>query len=246
MLSNDKPFVTLGDKLHDTDRRPVTNYWQLLVTLPIIGLLSWWAFETQMIEVKAVIVVVLCVFILIIAKPLLTQDRRDHFLVRADKQGFMKSLKLADKTIIIDGSNIYHFGLKHGLGAKALKTLVGSLRSDGYRLVCFFDANIYFTLKENGQLEKYKSRFSVVMLHNIFGLEDVEIYVVPSGIQADKFIIESISLLPKSFALTNDKFRDYEAEYDFLAKDLQWRKGVWLRDRELLLYQYNFKPPLMM
>lgn len=84
------------------------------------------------------------------------------------------------------------------------------------------------------------------MLHNIFGLEDVEIYVVPSGIQADKFIIESISLLPKSFALTNDKFRDYEAEYDFLAKDLQWRKGVWLRDRELLLYQYNFKPPLMM
>ncbi|MCF6305314.1 MAG: hypothetical protein L3J33_08085, partial [Rhodobacteraceae bacterium] len=76
--------------------------------------------------------------------------------------------------------------------------------------------NIYFTLRDNGAFEQGKGRFSIALLEQIFGLTDNEIYVVPKGRQADDFIVESLSHLPVSFAVTNDRFRDFEARYDFL------------------------------
>lgn len=156
----------------------------------------------------------------------------------------MKSLKLKDKTALFDGSNIYHFGLEHGRGAKPLAALVQGLRNDGYRIVCFFDANIYFTLQENGAFQKTGQRFSVRILQTVFGLKGHEVYVVPRRIQADRFIVESLSHLPVSFAVTNDRFRDYGAEYGFLTKDRGWRKGVCVKNGRVALDQYTFKAVL--
>lgn len=127
----------------------------------------------------------------------------------------MKSLKLADKTALFDGNNIYHFGLNHGIGASALKILVQNLRADGYRIVCFFDANIYFRLRDNGAFLK-GAPFSPQLLRTAFDLRPNEIYVVPSRFQADRFIVETLSHLPLSFTVTNDRFRDFAKEYDFL------------------------------
>lgn len=169
---------------------------------------------------------------------------KQHFLFRHDTQGFMKSLKLSDKTAVFDGNNIYHFGMDKGAGRMVLQTLVRQLRSEGYRIVCFFDANIFFTLRESGEFLHMGSRFSLGMLKRIFDLNPYEIYIVPSGNQADLFIVESLSHLPFSFAVTNDQFRDYKSKYGFLAKDSDWRKGVRIKDRTIYLHQHSFKKPL--
>lgn len=235
-------YMTLGDKLKTQGSgQPVWFSWALF-TLPIIGLLSWWASESLILGLGAVSLSALYLILVFFDK----SKRKGHFLISGDQQGFIKSLKLSDKTAIFDGSNIYHFGLNHGVGKKALATLIKELRSDGFRLVCFFDANIYFTLLKNGEFQKNNGKFSITTLQRIFSLREIEIYIVPSGYQADKYIIESLSLLPISFAVTNDRYRDYEAEYDFLTEDKQWQKGVTIKSGKLLLYQYSFKQPLNM
>lgn len=231
--------VTLGDELNNESRRSLINFVPFLTTPPAIGLLAWWASQSLDIGIAAG---VLCAVIFLLLIPKITA--RPHFLLSDDKQDFMASLKLSDKTAIFDGSNIYHFGLDNGRGPKVLTALIHQLREEGYRVVCFFDANIYYTLEDNGEFKRGSSRFFLKILQTIFGLEVREIFIVPRGVQADKYIVESLSHLPISFAVTNDRFRDYEKAYDFLAKDNQWRKGVQIKQGNLLLYQHKFTPPL--
>ncbi|VAW05188.1 hypothetical protein MNBD_ALPHA07-990 [hydrothermal vent metagenome] len=253
--------VTLGDKLDlqkgdeqvEILQIQRMGFLQILIITTtillsaIITVLSWSTFKAPYPGLAAAII---CIFNIIKLLPKRSRERHvpikeRHMLISADKQGFMSSLKLSDKTAILDGSNIYHFGLENRVGRNALKLLVDELRYDGYRVVCFFDANIYFTLLENGEFQQGRMRFSIRILQNIFDLKETEIYVVPKGIQADRFIIESLSLLPISFAVTNDRYRDYEAMYDFLSKDDQWRKGMKIKQGCLHLYQYKFQRPLI-
>lgn len=231
--------VTLGDKLQSQNKIHLSELFVVFSTSTIIGVLSWWASQSLVLGIIALVICALFFVAFLFAK-----GKEEHFLFCADRNRFMKSLKLADKTAIFDGSNIYHFGLKHGVGVAALKTLIQNLRADGYRIICFFDANIFFTLRKNNEFQESSERFLAIILRSLFGLNANEIYVVPSGIQADRFIVESLSHLPISFAVTNDRYRDFETEYDFLNKDKSWRKGVRIEQGKLLLYQYNFKPPL--
>jgi hypothetical protein len=162
------------------------------------------------------------------------RSSKQHPLLTNDRQGFMFDLRLDAKTAIVDGNNIYHFGLENGLEANALKEIVRTLRSDGYRIVTFFDANIFFRLIEYGTVPK-DSRHSVSMLEDAFGLVFDEVYVVPSGVQADRYILESLNLLPVSFAVTNDKFRDYANEYKSVMEAHGWRKGVMISQNKIRL-----------
>jgi len=229
----------LGDSIKGQKGGQVIRLLQYIFIPAIAGLLVWLGFANLLYGIGTA---VFCLFSLIAIN--VKKGLNWHFLIYADQQGFMKNLKLSDKTVIFDGSNIYHFGLDHQVGGRALQLLVYKLRAEGFRLVCFFDANIYFTLKKNGMLKNKKGRFSIEILHRVFGLKQDEIYVVPSGIQADRFIVESLSQLPKSFAVTNDRYRGYEAEYDVLSRDKGWRKGVQMKQGKLLLYNYKFKYPL--
>ena len=167
----------------------------------------------------------------------------EHFLLAGDKHGFMGKLMLDTKTVIFDGSNLYHFGVDHGLGSQPVRLLAKQLRADGYRVVCFFDANIFYTLIENGaypagHLHELNSLLA------IFGLSTGETYVVPSGVQADKYIMSSLKHLPKSFAVSNDQFRDYAKAYGDEMKGSLWRKGVSVKGNEIRLSQHKFKTPL--
>jgi hypothetical protein len=67
---------------------------------------------------------------------------QSHSLLINDHHGFMRDLRLDAKTAIFDGSNIYHFGHDNGLDAQPLGMIAHQLRTEGYRIVCFFDANI--------------------------------------------------------------------------------------------------------
>lgn len=241
----DKP-ETLGDKLYEPRGEVPAGREFLDVLALILGAVFWWIFASFIVAVAAS---ALCRIVLRARTPVRMRQGRwrpPHFLFRGDQQRFMKGLKLSDKTVLFDGSNIYHFGLDNGVGRKALTSLVQELRAEGYRIVCFFDANIYFTLAENAEFQRSRQKFSIEILQKIFGLQRDEIYVVPSGNQADRYVLETLSHMPISFAVTNDRFRDYAARYDFLTKDNDWRKGVSMKDGTLSLYKHKFQTPLLM
>lgn len=166
-----------------------------------------------------------------------------HFLLSHDQHGFMGDLRLDAKSAIIDGNNIYHFGLGEDLGADALRLVAKQLRAEGFRVVCFFDANIFYTLIENGALSG-DQRHSRSLLTKVFGLDASEIYVVPSGVQADKYIMSTLRHLPISFAVSNDQFRDYAKSYKSVMQGDQWRKGVSVKGAELKLHKFRFQTPL--
>ncbi len=166
-----------------------------------------------------------------------------HFLLVGDQQGFMASLRLQDKTAVIDGSNIYHFGHSNDADAQVLGGVVAQLRDEGYRVVCFFDANIYHTLSEHGAFSA-RTRHTPSLLTDIFGLGSHEIYVVPSGVQADKYVLTCLRHMPISFAVTNDKFRDYAKQFGAVMKGDEWRKGVMISKNEVKLFKHKFKTPV--
>lgn len=166
-----------------------------------------------------------------------------HPLLKGDRQGFMRMLRLDTKTVIIDGSNIYHFGQNHGFGAQPLAGVVRQLRAEGYRVVCFFDANIFYRLEEFGAI-KSGQRHQPVVLETVFGLRHDEIYVVPSGTDADEYILMSLKHLPVSFALTNDLYRDYAKRFAGVMKGNFWRKGLVLSKDEIRILQHRLQSPI--
>jgi len=240
MAKPDQKIATLGEKLSSLEPPQRSKIPVILLLSVAIGLLAAFVANSPMIGLGGFS---LCAAILALLAASIRNQQ--HLLIRFDRHGFMSGLKLSQKTAVFDGSNIYHFGLANKIGAVPLGALVSALRSEGYRIVCFFDANIYFTLRENHAFQKDGRRFSIRILQNVFELNPDEIYIVPTSYQADGFVIESLAHLPISFAVTNDRFRDYEKEYGFLAADNQWRKGVKIQGRQLNLYQHKFKNPLV-
>jgi len=173
---------------------------------------------------------------------------KENPLLANDRQGFMRYLRMDAKTVIIDGSNIYHFGHDNGLDAQALGLLAQQLRSEGYRIVCFFDANIFHRLREHGAFTSNQhpsnQQQRSTMLDHIFGLSRDETYVVPSGVQADIYVLNSLKHLPISFAVTNDQYRDYAKKFPTVMKGNQWRKGVVIPKNEIKLLQHRLQNPI--
>jgi hypothetical protein len=260
MPANAKPApITLGDKLM-TNSPTAHIPWlgRVILTLANIALLTGfttvplWLLKTKP-EMSLGIVFALLVLLvtwlvvwrrLHFASPLHSASiSKGHTLLANDRNGFMSHLRLDAKTAIIDGSNIYHFGHDNDVGTDIIRLLAKQLRSDGYRVVCFFDANIFYTLASHNVLPIDKNH-SLQLLEEMTGLERSEIYVVPSGVQADKYILDSLKHLPKSFAVTNDHFRDHAKQYPTVMKGDQWRKGVVIKGNEIRLIKHKFQQPV--
>ena len=144
-------------------------------------------------------------------------------------------------TVVIDGSNLYHFGaeqcrqrtgIRHAY--QPLLSLAAAFRDNGYRIVCFFDANIFHTIEDLGDMPE-NIRHDEAILQKLFYLQPDEIFQVPSGVQADDHILEYVSRHPKAFILSNDRFRQYRDRYPFMQQDPSWRKSVGLTDGYLTL-----------
>ncbi len=117
------------------------------------------------------------------------------------------------------------------------------MRQQPQQIVCFFDANIYYRLRENGVIDP-KARFSVSLLEQVFDLRCHEIYVVPSGTDADKYIIETLQRLRNARIVTNDRYRDYHALYPRLRDQQHWRKGVSIKGNRMFVQGH--KAPLVL
>ncbi len=217
-----------------------------IFTLPV-----WWVLMEPTVngDLVAALALLIAVWLFVAYRtracrsPRKAQPLKPHPLLANDRQGFMQGLKLGVKTAIIDGSNIYHFGRANKLDAQPLGMIAEQLRREGYRIVCFFDANIFYTLSEHEAFPN-KQAHTFALLDDIFGLEADEIYIVPSGIQADGYILESLKHLPLSFVVTNDRYRDYARKYPTVMKGNLWRKGVVISKNEIKLLQHRFQNPV--
>ncbi len=226
----------------------VLNTVNVLLLTILTAIPVWWAVgdpQTEAVATTAIVVCALWVVTRLQRRKVQNQHPKtpQHPLLAHDQQGFMKDLELRQKTVIFDGSNLYHFGLAENMGPRVLGLIARQLRAEGYRVVCFFDANIHFTLIENGGAPTGK-RHSIETLQRSFDIGPDEIYVVPSGVQADKFILDSLKHLPISFAVTNDRFRDYGKSYAAVMKGDQWRKGVVVVKNEIRIQKHRFKSPV--
>jgi len=156
----------------------------------------------------------------------------------------MADLRLDAKTAVFDGSNIYHFGHDNNWGPMALFGLAQQLRAEGFRIICFFDANIFYTLQGHNVFPSGQ-RHHLDILMNTFGLHGNEIYVIPGGAQADRFVLNCLRHLPNSFAVTNDQFRDYRKSYGDVLKGTQRRKAVSVSKGQIKLAQHRLKRPVV-
>ncbi len=255
--------MTLGEKL-DGLGKPQTETasigWKRAVLYSVlnrilllcfIGVLVVWAMLGSAADTIIMLEILgaLIVLWLIVQNSRMAQPRKakrrkaPHFLLEHDRQRFMRDLRLDAKTAVLDGSNVYHFGRANGLDAQPLGLVAEQLRQEGYRVVCFFDANIFHTLQEHGAFSE-KTRHDLRLLMDIFGLGAHEIYVVPSGVQADPFVLNTLRHLPISFAVTNDQFRDYAKEYAEVMHGDQWRKGLSISKNEIKMHKHKFKTPV--
>ena len=256
--------ITLGDLLAPVEpTKPRLNFGMWLrntvytllnfsLLTAIFALPLWWFFVRSDMDRNAMLVLLAALVVLWLAvyrrrrafSPHKKAPRpKVHSLLANDRQGFMRDLRLDAKTVIFDGSNIYHFGHGNELDAQLLGAIAHQLRAEGYRIVCFFDANIFHRLSEHGAFPS-DQRHSMAMLDDIFGLRLDEIYVVPKGVQADKYVLDSLKHLPISFAVTNDQYRDYAKKYPTVMKGNQWRKGVLISKGEIKLRQHRFQSPI--
>lgn len=255
--------ITLGDKLAPPPPlKPIhsSSSWlqralHIIVNFTLLAAISilpvWWLLMSPDIasEILQVTWITLVIIWLFFSRPRVKKARNKitspqvHSLLANDRQKFMHRLRLDVKTAIFDGSNIYHFGHDNGLDAQPLGMVAHQLRTEGHRIVCFFDSNIFYTLKKHGAFPPNQPH-SLGLLVDIFGLEIYEIYVVPSGIQADQYILNSLKHLPISFAVTNDKYRDYVKKFPTVMKGNQWRKGLIISKNEIKLLQHKFQNPI--
>lgn len=262
-LTNHAP-VTLGDKLahiNAPQNRSNIGFWvqhivftllNFVILTALIATSLWWYFVRPDADktIMCALVVALFAFGFFVARqrrairPRAKQPPKTlHSLLANDHGDFMRDLRLDEKTAVIDGSNIYHFGRDNDLDAHPLGAIAHQLRVEEYRIICFFDANIFYTLAKHGAFPDDQSH-STTILGDIFGLDRHEIYVVPGGVQADKYILNCLKHLPLSFAVTNDLFRDYKKKFPTVMKGDQWRKGVTLSKGEIKLVKHRFETPI--
>lgn len=249
--------LTSNDAPHQGSRGLGTWGWgagivigRVVVMTAMSFLTIWWAFVSPPVSpwILTGVLMGLAVFWLLLNRTTTTARARhlrglQHALLADDHQGFMAGLALDRKTVIVDGSNIYHFGHDNGFGVRPLRLLASQLRDEGYRVVCFFDANIHYTLRKHKAVPR-RVKHSIIELSELFGLRHDEIFVVRSGVQADTYILECLTYLPVSFALTNDRYRDYENRFPSVMRSTHWRKGVITVGNELKLRDYSFKSPV--
>jgi len=228
--------LTIGARLRYSLQRLL--YSGLLACVSALTL--WWFLERPDVDTVPALILLSALIIFWWFVDRKIRGNKQHFLLANDRQGFMHGLRLDEKTAVFDGSNIYHLGHDNRLDAQPLGEIAHLLRSQGYRIISFFDANIFHTLGEHGAFQRDK-RHSLAMLEPIFGLKEDEIYVVPSGVQADKYILECLKYMPISFAVTNDKYRDYAGQYPTVMKDNLWRKGVVVSGNEVRLLHHRLE-----
>lgn len=120
------------------------------------------------------------------------------------------------RTILVDGSNVMHWG--GDASVLVLIRVVQELVRCGYDPLVYFDANIGYKL--------YNRFASTAELAEAMNLPIEQVFVAPSGEQADGFLI--IHAIGDGLQIvTNDRFRDWKGKYPRVGERGFLVRGGW-------------------
>jgi hypothetical protein len=113
----------------------------------------------------------------------------------------------AGKTVILDGSNVMYWRDEQPR-IETVQEVVRSLTGRGLSVGVMFDANAGYKL-----FDEYSDDHDLAKL---LGLPAQDVLVVPSGVQADAYILQAARDLGARI-VSNDRFRDWAAEFPEVA-----------------------------
>ncbi|GAB1364867.1 hypothetical protein MASR1M32_41030 [Rhodobacter sp.] len=156
---------------------------------------------------------------------LLRRSRRHRATGPARSGGTRRTLPRAKRPLaVIDGSNIMHWQ-DNAPGFAPISQVVHLLERHGYRTGVIFDANAGYKLAGRFLNDAEFGRH--------LGIGKDNVMVVPKGTQADPYLLR-YATETKAIVVSNDRFRDWLADYPDLASPGRIVRGgmregqVWL------------------
>ena len=122
----------------------------------------------------------------------------------------------ADKSIVVDGSNVMHWG--GDPSEKVLRGVIASLMAKGWSPHVVFDANAGYKLRDHFMDENEMAR--------VCKLPARQITVVDSGVVADGVILQ-MAKAQGLRVVSNDRYRDWSVKYPLVKKRGRMMRGTW-------------------
>ncbi|WP_052700911.1 NYN domain-containing protein [Loktanella sp. S4079] len=144
--------------------------------------------------------------------------------LRGARQTPVVAQRQREKPIIVDGSNVMHWG--GDPSAKVLARVITALKNRGYDPVVYFDANVGYKLadKHMGPRE----------LASVIGVPAADIALAPSGSPADPILLKHAADEGLR-VVTNDRFLDWKQQFPKVGDKGFLVKGRWQEGSVILL-----------
>jgi hypothetical protein len=146
-----------------------------------------------------------------------------YLLLRARFKGSAAPVEPSNP-VVIDGSNVL-FWRDNTPDIATVVAVVNALKAQGFKPGVIFDASAGYRIGERYQDDRELARR--------LGLPDEQVLVVPKGTIADQYVLMAARKLGARI-VTNDRYRDWAAEFPEVATDGFMIKGgvrdgkVWL------------------
>ena len=133
--------------------------------------------------------------------------------------------RLSGRTVLVDGTNVCFWGRNGSTASLApILALARTLDAEGADWQACFDASTRHHLAKSGTGDEstYES-----LLRN----HPERFAEAPGGICADVFLLQAAAADPKAVIISNDFYRDHEAEYPFVKNKSRFFRGGVFRDQ---------------
>lgn len=111
--------------------------------------------------------------------------------------------------IVLDGSNIMHWS-DNGPSLEQVRLVADGTKRHGYTPILWFDANVGYKVAD-----RY---MRPAELAKRLGLPKDRVFVAPKGRPADPLLLAD-AVRRKARVVSNDRFRDWQAQYPQLKRD---------------------------
>ena len=137
--------------------------------------------------------------------------------------------RAARRYVLIDGSNVMYWRNSQP-DLAPVKAVIARIRAAKAQPVVYFDANAGYLLRG-----RYLNNAE---LARALGIASNRVLIAPKGTPADPLLLEAASGL-RARIVTNDRYRDWTADYPILkSRELlvrgEWQKGRLTLNRELV------------
>ncbi len=167
--------------------------------------------------------------LLILASALVRGSQSAPRFTPSKRPATARRLQPAGPHVVIDGSNVMHW---NGETARldTLREVIATLRIQGYQTGVIFDANAGYKLGGSYLDDRHFAK--------LLDLSNERVLVVGKGAPADPTILSAAREL-RAKVITNDRYRDWAADYPEMAKEGHLVRGgyrdgkLWLDDAAL-------------